>query len=105
MSADKGMMILVTRVVAWLERAGSTTGLRQQLGDLGVTHVLIHKRRYQIKESHPAPPAMLEKEFVLRVSKETDQMVKTMLDEHATLRYSDETYLVFELNSYRSKQR
>ncbi len=85
------------RVAAWLDRAGSSADLWQQVRELGVTHVLIHKEWYQVREAQDKQLTMLEKEFVLRVSKETDEIVQTMLEESAALRYSDDTYLIYEL--------
>ena len=85
------------QIAAWLDRAESSSGLLAQIRSLGVTHVLIHKKWYQVRETESDNLTMLEKEFVLRASKRSAEHLRSMLDESAALRYNDEVYLIYEL--------
>lgn len=85
------------RVAAWMGRAKSPAELKQQLDDLGITHILIQKERYQVRKPDSEDLGVLEKEFVLRVSEATDDVLRDMLREHSAQRYEDKLYLIFEL--------
>jgi hypothetical protein len=83
------------RVAAWLESFPSAGDLHGSLRRMGVSHMLLHRGNYRVAGG--PPPPMIERELVVELSPRADGMVKEMLKTRATLRYRDETYLIFEL--------
>jgi hypothetical protein len=69
------------RVAAWLAQARSKG------------------KGYQVAERRPQGLSTLANELVLRVSKETNEIVQGTLRQFASLRYSDENFLIYELLS------
>ncbi|HVT44682.1 MAG TPA: hypothetical protein VMT00_09850 [Thermoanaerobaculia bacterium] len=85
------------RIARFLARFPTADELRKGLQQEGITHVLVNKQWYRIDSETAPEPSMLEKEYLLIVSPATDRVLRSFLGSDALLRYSDETYLVYEL--------
>ncbi|MGZ4778474.1 MAG: hypothetical protein ACXV5L_04710 [Thermoanaerobaculia bacterium] len=82
------------RIAAWLSKSPSPDAFSAELQRLGVTHLLLHTPWYRVEGGRPG---MLEKEYVLQVSAQTDAMLRAFLRTHARVVYRDGEYLIFEL--------
>ena len=84
------------RVAAFLDRFATPDAFASEMKSEGVTHILIHKPWY-----HVAPATLhsiVEKEYVLIVTPQSDAMLRTFLATRARPVYEDPSYLIFELS-------
>jgi hypothetical protein len=85
------------RVASWLSQFSTSDALAAELHRMGIKHLLLHTQWYRVRG--PAP-GMLEKEYLLEVSAETDAMLRAFLRSHARVVYRDGEYLIAEVSDH-----
>jgi len=85
------------RIAAWLSTFPSPDAFAAELRTMGVTHLLLHPLWYRV---HSGSPGMLEKEYMLEVSAQTDAMLRAFFRSHARVVYRDGEYLIFEVSDH-----
>lgn len=87
------------RVAHWLARFPTPEALHAELRAQHVSYVLLRPRWYRVAQPGQRPLTPIESELALEVPPQIDRVLKTMLQTHATLRYRDDEFLIFELSS------
>jgi hypothetical protein len=85
------------RMAAWLARFPTPESLADELRRRGVTHVVMHRPWYRVAGSAAAPANMLEKEYVLEVSPETDAVLSALFARSPKI-YEDGKYEVYQIH-------
>lgn len=86
------------RVARWLSSFPTAPAMAGAFRSEGYTHLLLHPAWYR-STADPAPPlTVLESEFGVAVTPATHAVLTEVVRNHATLRYRDSEYLIFELN-------
>jgi hypothetical protein len=85
------------RIASWLGQSHSPDELQRSIWKSGITHIILHKPWYRIEGPGVPPANMLEREYLLDVSPDTDALVTAFLKTRAVLRYRDAEYLIFEV--------
>ena len=78
-----------SRIAAWLAQFPNSAALREELRRQHITHILIHPAWIR-----PAR-TMMEREYTLELSPQTNAVLQTLLRDRLTLVYRDRSYLVF----------
>ena len=88
------------RMAAWLARFPTPASLAEELGRRGITHVIVHRPWYRVAGSQAGRGAgdMLEKEYVLEVSPETDAVVEELLASRGAKIYDDGKYEIYGIH-------
>jgi hypothetical protein len=86
------------RMAAWLARFRTPEALAEELRRRGVTHVVVHRPWYRVAGASPQGDDMLEKEYVLEVSRETDATIAGLLASRGTKMYDDGKYDLWEIH-------
>jgi len=84
------------RVAAWLARFPSPDAFARELQREGVTHVLVHKPWYRVGAAWHSH-SIVEKEFVLAVTPETNAMVHAFVAQRTRKVFEDPSYAIYEL--------
>ena len=88
------------RMAEWLARFRTPASLAEELRRRGITHVVVHRPWYRVAGARSGPAAgdMLEKEYVLEVSPQTDAVVEGLLASRGTKFYEDGKYEIWEIH-------
>lgn len=86
------------RIAAYLSRFPDAAAFDAEMRRTDVSYILRHRPWYRVSGGQAGPPAnMLEKEYVLEVSRETDAMLADFLATRARLEYRDATDEIYRL--------
>ncbi|HVT05540.1 MAG TPA: hypothetical protein VHL58_19440 [Thermoanaerobaculia bacterium] len=86
------------RVNAYLSHFPTAETLRQDFLRIGVSHVLIHKPWYSIVTPSSPRPGMLQREYILELTPQTDATLRDFIRRFTIRRYEDAQYAVFEVH-------